>query len=103
MKFIEKRTGKNTREAKSTDMGPFLRNKSDQNGISLFLEPITSGATKSTDTKAMGTWTDGRTDGHIFEKAIFQSLFSRMKFIEKGVGKKTPAFCKRVARTQVLL
>ena len=60
---------------------------------SLFLEPITFSEAKSTDTRAMGFWTDARTHGHNFEKTIFQNPFPRLKSNKKGGGKNTRAFC----------
>ena len=72
-------------ENKSTD----LRAKSLLNEVLLFLEPITFGEAKSTDDRAMGSWTDG----HIFETIIFQNPLPRIKSIKKEVGKNTRAFC----------
>ena len=47
----------------------------------LFLEPLIFGEAKSTDSRAMGFLTDGRTDGrthgHNFEKRIFEIAFVR--------------------------
>ena len=53
----------------------------------LFLEPITFAEAKSTDNRAMGSWTDN------FEKTIFQNPLPRMISIKKGVGEITRAFC----------
>ena len=43
-------------------------------------------------------WVPGRTDGHIFEKTIFQNTFPETKPIKKGVGKNIRAFC--LSRTE---
>ena len=55
----------------------------------LFLEPITFGEAESTDTGAMGFWTDGRNFGEI----VFQNPLPRLKSTKKGVGENTRAFC----------
>ena len=57
--------------------------------MSLFLEPATFGEAKSTDTRAMGSWTDWRN----FGKSNFQNSFSQIISIKKGVGENTRAFC----------
>ena len=62
--------------------------------MNLFLEPMSFGEAKSTDTRAMGFWTDG----HNFEKTIFQNPLPRLKSNKKGVEKNTRAF--RLGRTE---
>ena len=68
----------------------------------LFLEPLIFGEAKSTDSSAMGFWTDGRTHagthGHIFEKCVFRNPLSQTKSKKNGVGKNSRAFC--LARTE---
>ena len=54
-----------------------------------FLEPVTSGEAKSTDTIAMGSWTDGRN----FEKNYCRNPVSQMISIKKGVRENTHIFC----------
>ena len=61
---------------------------------SLFLEPITFSEAKSTDTRALGSWTDGRN----FEKPVFRNPLPRVKSSRKGVAKNTRAF--RLVRTE---
>ena len=64
----------------------------------LFLEPTIFGEAKSTDSRAMGSWTDGRTHGRNFEKCVFQNPLLRTKSNKNGVGKNSRAF--RLARTK---
>ena len=56
------------------------------------------GEAKSTDSRAIGVWTDGRTHGHNFGKCVFQNPLLQTKSIKKGAGKNTRAF--RRARTE---
>ena len=56
------------------------------------------GEAKSTDSRAMGVWTDGRTHGHNFEKCVFQNPLLQTKSNKNGVGKNSRAF--RLARTE---
>ena len=63
----------------------------------LFLQSIIFGEAKSTDSRAMGFWTDARTHGHIFEKCVFQISFHGRNQ-KNGVGKNSRAFC--LARTE---
>ena len=72
-------------EVTSTD----CKATSHSNGICPFLEPVTSGEAKSTDTTAMGPWTGGRTQ---FRKN-FQNPVSQMISIKKGVRETTYIFC----------
>ena len=58
------------------------------------LEPMTFGEAKSTDSRAMGFWTDGRN----FEKCVFQNPLLRTKSNKNGGGKNSRAF--RLARTE---
>ena len=52
----------------------------------LFLEPMTFGEAKSTDSRTMGFWTDGRN----FEKTIFQNPLPQIKST-KGEGENAHA------------
>ena len=53
------------------------------------------GEAKSTDSRAMGVWTDARTN---FEKCVFQNPLLRTKSNKNGIGKNSRAF--RLARTE---
>ena len=64
----------------------------------LFLEPLICGGAKSTDFRALGFWTDGRTHRHNFEKGVFQNLLAQFKSDKKRGRKHTHAFCH--ARTE---
>ena len=59
----------------------------------LFLEAITIGEAKSADTRAVGSWTDARTDGRNFAKTIFQNPLQRTISVKKGVGENARASC----------
>ena len=54
-----------------------------------FLEPTIFGEAKSTDSRAMGSWTHG----HDFEKCVFSKPLPRTKSAKKGVRKNSHAFC----------
>ena len=66
-------------ETKSTDLAA----KTAAISGSLFVEPVVFGEAKSTDSIAIGFWTDARTIGRNFEKTIFQEPLLRLKFKKK--------------------
>ena len=68
----------------------------------LFLEPLICGEAKSTDSRALGFWTNGRTHRHDFEKGVFQNPAVQTKSnAKRGRNALTPSAMR--ARSQFLL
>ena len=61
------------------------------------------GEGKSTDSRSMGVWTDGRTHGHNFEKCVFQNPLPETKSKKKTGYERTLAPSALLARSQFLL
>ena len=59
--------------------------------------PMSFGEAKSTDTRALGYWTVGRTQarrcGRVFEKTLFRNPYPRIKSTKKGVAKNARTLC----------